>query len=265
MQYIGQPYIYSFNEIATGCGLIAPKAAATMNGVVYWMSQSQFFQLSGGGVEIIDCPIWDVIFQQIDTDNLNKIRAAPNSRFNEMSWFLPILSSSGEIGLCVKYNTYLKVWDYSIQPLTRTAWINQSVLGAPIGAGTDQYLYMHESMNGQTLLNNDTSAMTASFTTGFFYLTEADVLMFVDQFWPDMKWGLYGGTQSANVTITFDVVNYPGDTPITYGPFTVTQATKYFTPRFRGRLVQMTIGSSDINSFWRIGNNRYRAQADGKF
>ena len=47
MQYINQPYIYAFNEIGTGCGLKARKAATSLNGVVYWMGQSQFFMYSG--------------------------------------------------------------------------------------------------------------------------------------------------------------------------------------------------------------------------
>ncbi len=46
MQYVGPPYVYQFNELGTGCGLIGRKAAASVNGVVYWMGQSQFFRLA---------------------------------------------------------------------------------------------------------------------------------------------------------------------------------------------------------------------------
>jgi hypothetical protein len=135
MQYVNLPLVYSFNEIASGCGLIGRKAAATMAGTVYWMSQSQFFRLSGSGVEPIDCPIWDVIFQDIDPDpeNLQKIRCAPNSRFGEIAWYYPTIGSNGIPTKYVKYNTLLNQWDYGT--LTRTAWIDQSVNGAPIGAG----------------------------------------------------------------------------------------------------------------------------------
>ena len=133
MQYVGPPYVYQFNEIGNGCGLISRKAAASMNGIVYWMGQSQFFRLGGSGVETIRCPIWDVIFQDLDTDNLDKIRIAPNSRFGEISWFYPTKSNGGEINAYVKYNIALDAWDFGT--LTRTAWINESVLGPPIGAG----------------------------------------------------------------------------------------------------------------------------------
>jgi hypothetical protein len=265
MQYSGQPYIYQFNELATGCGLIGRKAAGTMGNVVYWMSQSQFFRLSGQGVEPIRCPVWDVVFQDLDTTNLDKIRVAPNSRFGEITWYFPTISNGGENEGYVKYNTVLDQWDYGFNTdanpyVARSAWINQSVLGPPIGAGYNTYLYQHE-----TSTDADGVAMNSSFQTGYFALSEADVLTFIDQVWPDMKWGYFGGTQGANILLTFYVTDYPGQTPTAYGPYTLTQATTYITPRFRGRLVSIKIESNDIGSFWRLGNIRYRLQPDGRF
>lgn len=258
MQYIGQPYVYGFNEVGTGCGLIAQKAAGTMGGVVYWMGPSQFYKLSGGGVEPIYCPVWDVIFQDIDLTNVSKIRFAANSLFNEVTWYYPTTSSNGEVAKYVKYNVGLNQWDFGT--LARTAWINQSVLGNPIGVSAERYIYQHE-----TSPNADGQPMASSFQTGYFALSEADVKTFIDQVWPDMKWGYYGGTQNANVQITFYYADYAGQTPRVSGPFTVTQSTQYVTPRFRGRLVSIAVSSNDIDSFWRLGNIRYRFQPDGKF
>lgn len=258
MQYAGPPYVYQFNEIGNGCGLIGRKAAGSMNGVIYWMGQSQFFRLAGGGVEPIRCPVWDVIFQDLDTSNLDKIRIAPNSRFGEITWYYPTNSNGGEVSHYVKYNIILNEWDYG--ELGRTAWINESVLGPPIGAAPNQYIYQHE-----TSTDADGSPMVSSFQTGYFVMTEADVKMFIDQIWPDMKWGYYGGTQNANIKLTFYVTDYPGETPLAYGPYTLTQSVKFITPRFRGRLVSIKIESEDIGTFWRLGNIRYRFQQDGKF
>jgi hypothetical protein len=265
MQYSGPPYVYQFNELGTGCGLIGRKGAGSMGGVVYWMGQSQFYRLSGNGVEPIRCPVWDVIFQDLDTTNLDKIRFAANSRFGEVSWFYPTKGNGGEINAYVKYNVVLDQWDFgqntSQNPyVARTAWINESVLGPPIGAGTNTYLYQHE-----TSTDADGQPMYSSFQTGYFAITEAENKMFVDQIWPDMKWGYYGGTQNANVKLTFYVTDYAGQTPITYGPYNLTQNTTYITPRFRGRLVSIKMESQDIGSFWRLGNTRYRFQPDGRF
>ena len=261
MQYSGPPYVYQFNEIGNGCGLIGRKAATSMNGVVYWMSQSQFFRLAGSGVETITCPVWDVIFQDLDESNLDKIRIAANSRFGEVSWFYPTTSSGGEIAKYVKYNVALNSWDFGT--LSRTAWINQSVLGAPIGAGPagdSSYIYQHE-----TSPDADGQPMTSSFQTGYFVMSEGEWKIFVDQVWPDMKWGYFGGAQDADLTITFYVTDYPHQDPRVYGPYAFNNQTDFLTPRFRGRLVSIKMESADAGSFWRVGATRYRFQQDGKF
>lgn len=258
MQYINLPLVWSFNEIGNGCGLIGRRAASSLNGTVYWMGQSQFFMLSSGGVQPIPCPIWDVVFQNIDMDHVDNIRCAPNSRFGEIAWYYPTIGSGGVPTNYVKYNVLIGQWDYGT--LTRTAWIDQSVLGAPIGAGSDRIIYQHE-----TSKDADGQAMTSYFQTGYFALQDGDLKTFVDQLWPDMKWGYFDGSPSATVMITFYVADYPGQTPTVFGPYSVTQATTYITPRFRGRLVSIRVESSDVGSFWRLGNIRYRLQPDGKF
>jgi hypothetical protein len=272
MQYISQPYIYSFNEIGTGCGLISRHAAASHNNVVYWMGQSQFYTFSGNGIQMIPCPIYDVIFQNLNRSYVNNIRIAVNSYFGEVTWYYPsTASTTGENDSYVKYNTLLGQWDFG--SLGRTAWVNQSVLGAPIGASPNKYIYQHE-----TSFDAAGVAMPASFQTGYFAMQEGDLKTFIDQVWPDMKWGYYNGetnggatyqSPTATVQLYFYVADYPGDTPVTYGPFTLTQATEFISPRFRGRLVSIGIvnpsDSTGLGTFWRIGNMRYRFQPDGKF
>ena len=134
MVYIGQPYVYSFNKIGQGCGLIAKKAKAmgSLNGVVYWMGTSQFFNLTSYGVQPIPCPIWDAVFQQIDFANAWKIVCAPNSLFQEIAWYYPVTGGTGENTNYIKYNALTGLWDYGV--LGRSAWMDVSVLGQPIGS-----------------------------------------------------------------------------------------------------------------------------------
>ena len=267
MQYVGAPLVYGFNKIGSNCGLIAPKAATQLSNITYWMSQKQFFMLSGNGVQTIPCPVWDVIFQNLNSNYVNNIRAAANTSFNEIWWFYPsVNSTSGENDSYVKYNTVLGVWDYG--SLGRTAWIDQSVLGQPIASGTDNFLYQHEV--GNSAAGNP---IDSNFTTGYFSMMEGDQQVFVDQVWPDMKWNTYSSSaQPATVYLTINSVNYPGDTPISYGPYPITQQTEYLSVRVRGRLFSFTIGSTDANGvpvggeqFWRLGKIRYRLAPDGKY
>lgn len=265
MQYIGPPFVYSFNEIGTGCGLISRKAAASMNGIYYWMGPKQFFTLGGSGVLPLPCPVWDAVFQNLNTGivagipNTQKIRVAVNSLFGEIQWFYPSANGNGENDSYVKYNVQLNVWDYGT--LARTAWVDQSVLGPPIGADPSMLLlYQHETSN-----DADGQAMSPFFQSGYFTLNEGDLMTFVDLVWPDMKWGMRSQAQNAVVQISFYVVDYPGDTPRVFGPYSVTQATEYFNTRLRGRLVSIRISSDDLGSFWRVGALRYRWASDGKF
>jgi hypothetical protein len=259
MQYINQPYVYSFNEIGNGCGLIARKAAATLNGSVYWMGPSQFFSLSGAGVQPLPCPLWDVIFQNLDQNNLDKIRVAVNSRFSEISWYYPTTTSNGEVAAYVKFNAVLNEWDFG--SLSRTSWIDQSVLGPPIGFDPNlMYLYQHE-----TSTDADGQAMPSFIQTGYFAIGDGDLKTFVDQIWPDMKWGYYGGVQNASVQLTFYFADYPGQTPQADGPYTFVQGTQFVSPRIRGRLLSIKISSNDVGSWWRLGGMRYRYAPDGKF
>lgn len=300
MTYIGQPYIYGFNKIGANAGLISQKAAGQMGGVVYWMSQKQFFRFAGNGVEPLPCPVWDQVFQNFFPGNdangnpyTDRIRCAPNSQFNEITWYFPahytydidpatglnlsqMQIGTGEVNAYVKYNITLNQWDYGYQHpdnpdvlVGRTAWIDQSIFGGPIGAGAGTsivgqtngfYVYQHETSN-----NADGSAMEAGFTTGYAALADGDNMIFIDQVWPDMKWGFVDEAKTAQVKITFYVTNYPGDAPIQYGPYTVTQETQYLSVRMRGRLVAIGVSSTDLNSFWRIGAIRYRYQPDGKY
>lgn len=259
MQYINQPFIYSFNEIGSGCGLIAKKAAGILGGSIYWMGPSQFFTLGSEGVVPLVCPVWDVIFQDLDQANLSKIRVAVNSLFGEIEWYYPTLTSNGEVAAYVKYNAILEQWDYG--QLARSAWIDQSVVGPPVGADPNSlYIYQHE-----TSTDADGQALNASFTTGYFALSEGEYKTFIDQFWPDFKYGYFDGMQNATINLTFYAVDYPGQTPRTYGPYTITQGTTFLTPRIRARLLAFQISSNDVGSFWRIGDNRYRFMPDGKF
>ena len=270
MQYIGAPLVYGFNKIGANCGAISRKCVGQLNNTIYWMSQKQFFMNAGQGPQPMPCPVWDVLFQNLNTGSdangvpyTQHIRCAVNSQFNEITWYYPsVNSTNGENDSYVKFNMSINQWDYG--SLGRTAWIDQSVLGPPIGAGTDNYLYQHEIGN-DAASGTQAVAMNSSFQTGYFEIADADNIMFVDQVWPDMKWGTYSGNPNATVQMTFYGTNYPGDTPIVYGPYLMTQQTEYISTRIRARLIAINVSSNDVGTFWRLGGIRYRSSADGKY
>jgi hypothetical protein len=232
----------------------------SLRGSVYWMGPTNFYAFTGQGVAVLPCSVWDFVFQNLNTAFSANVRAMPNTPFNEVGWEFPSsASTNGECDSYVKMNITEPgaPWDYGSLP--RSAWIDQTVLGMPVAAAPTGVIYQQETTN-----DADGGPLNASFTTGYFYIAEGEDFAFVDQIIPDFKWGTYAGSQNAQVQLSFNVLNYPGNTATVYGPYTVTQATEFITVRFRGRQMSITVQSSDVGSFWRLGKVRYRYMADGR-
>lgn len=260
MSYLGglQAGVWGFTTIGKSCGLIGKHAAARLGSNVFWMSRSNFFVLAGSGVQVIPCDIWDVVFQDLSTTYRHKCCAFANTPFNEV-WFMVVRQSTGatEPDLLVKYNILQGTWDYS--ELSRSAGIDQSILGNPIYASPLGVVYEHEvtpDAAGQ--------AINASFTTGLVQLSEGQDIVFCDWFLPDFIWMKTGNSVSASIQVTLRSYYYPNDTPQVHGPYTVNRSTPYFNPRVRGRFVSMEVESSDVGSFWRLGGCRARIAMDGR-
>src|SRR6266404_1637574 len=258
MQNIGQPIVFGFNRVGSGCGLVGQHACGVLNGNVYWMGPNNFFVLSNAGVTPIPCPVWNFVFQNIDTANLSKIRCAVNSLFNEVSWFFPALGGNGENSLYVKLNTIENEWDYGA--LGRSAWIDVTVLGNPIGSDLTGMIFQHD-----TGYNAGTIAMDSSFQTGYWSISEGNDMAIVDWILPDMTFNTYpGNIANAALNLTFFATDYTGDTPRVYGPFPFSAGTEFINARIRGRFMSMKVEGMDVNSFWRIGRLRYRFAPDGR-
>lgn len=250
MQYIQPPLVYGFNQIADGCGLIAARAFASMGNVVPWMSQKGFFMYAGGGVAPIPCPIWDIIFGNLNTTQVDKITCAPNSSFSEVAWHLPSASGEGENDVIVKVNLIDGSWDYSnganAQIYVRTAAYDQSVIGPPMGVDLNSILQQSE-----TGVDGDGQAVVSSARTGWFKMQDGLFIMSLERLIPDF---ITEGTP--NLTISVFVVNYPDDTPVQYGPYPVNASSRYIIVRARGRFVAFQVdctSSATTGSFYRWG------------
>lgn len=261
MSYIGPPYVYSFNKIGAGAGLVSPQAMQQLRGSVFWMGSSNFYSYTSGGVNVLPCPVWDAVFQNLNRNYLQNIRSMPNTPFNEVGWLYPSLNSvDGECDSYVKMNITEQgnPWDYGTIP--RSAWLDQSIFGPPIGASPSGSLFSQE-----TGFDADGAPLASSFTTGYFYLEEGENFVVVDQVIPDFKWETFSGdSATAHVQLTFNVADYPDGVERSYGPYTVTQSTKYISVRFRGRVMSITVASNDLGSFWRLGSIKYRWAPSGR-
>ena len=254
MQYLQPPLVFGFTKIASGVGLLAPRGAAVLNGVVYWVSQDNFYKFDGSGVSIIPCPVWDIFFKNLNLQQKEKVVCAPNSVFSEIAWYFPSSTGTGEVDSYVKVNTLEGSWDYGTLP--RTAWIDVNVFGPPIGADLNGLLQQHDV---EGIYDADGQPLVSSIQSGFMSLSDGTFQVFIERLIPDLI--ITGGTKK--VTLTVLVQNYPSD-PIVSINFPVTPQTPYLITRLRGRVAGVKITSTDTGVFWRLGALRYLAQPAGR-
>ncbi len=263
MQYLGLPLVFGFQKIGEGCGLIGPHAVCSLQGNIYYMGDKQFYFVGSGGVRSIPCPVWDTIFQDLDQNNKSKCVAAANSMFNEVTFYYPSISgvdgvNTGECDKYVKFNTDEMAWD--VGTLARSAWTDQSIVGNPIGADpSTTYLQQHEEG-----YDDDTSAMVSFFQTGSFAYSEGEDFPFIDMVIPDMKWATLNSTTNATLSLDIEAQKWPNDVGFMGSNLTMTSTTEYMMARVRGRQIQFTAQSSDLGSWWRMGDVRYRIAGDGR-
>lgn len=259
MQYIGYPLVFGFNQLATECGLVGPHAAVSVSGLIIWMNENHFCILDGNGVRPLPCSVWDTVFQDLDRNNMQKSVAGTNRAFNEIIFFYPSISGgTGECDKYVKFNYAENIWD--VGSIGRSAWIDESVVGTPIGADPATLrLQQHEQG-----YNADGVAMDSFFETGYFVYGDGENFSIVDHFEPDAKWTTLNSTTSAQLQVTLSAQNYPNDVISANPTLTMTSTATYLTPRLRGRQMKWRVESTDLNSWWRWGLTRYRWGIDGR-
>jgi hypothetical protein len=251
MAYVGVPYIYGFTELAAGCGILSPKAAATVGNVAFWMSAFSFWSYNGVA-EPIPCTVRDLVFGNLAANAQYLVTAALNAQFNEVTWYYPSASGAGtENDSYVTFNYVDGTWVCG--SLARTAWIDNNVLGAPIAAAPGPLIYQHE-----TSKTADGAAIANSLTTGFFDIGDGEDFSFLDQIIMDFA------DQVGTVLVTIFSQQYPNGPTTTVGPFSVSPTSPFISPRIRGRQIALQFQSSGIGTFWRLGALRTRIAPDGR-
>jgi hypothetical protein len=262
MTYEGLPFVFGFNRVGANCECMSRRSPAVIGNAVMWPSIRGFFRYDNSGVNFFPCPVWDFLFSNIDYSQLEQVFSAVNTPFNEASWFFPFSTSSAYYSAStaygyVKFNAQDGVWDYGVSAqLQRTAWVDHPGAGeSPVGADTAGLLQQHEvspDADGQPLM--------WSATTGYQDIQQGDEFGFIDWWIPDFV----ATPQTATINVAFQTTDYPGDPPVTYGPYPFTPTTEFLTPGLRGRQMAITISGSDAGSSVRLGASRVRISADGK-
>ena len=266
MQFIGPPFTFGINQIASNITIMSPNAVIAVNDVVFWMGIEDFY-VYGGSTSKLPSTLRSYVFDDLNLLQREKITAGSNSSFGEVWWFYPS-GDSDENDRYVVYNYEQRVWYYG--NLVRTAWIDRGVEDFPMATGADRYLYMHE--NGLNDGSNDpATALASSVETSQIDIGDGEQFMFIRRMIPDITFS--GSTEaSPAVSFTLETRNFPGanfnETDSNDVTRTATSPGEQFTNqifvRMRGRSVALKIENSMTGVTWRLGSPRVDLRPDGR-
>tara|TARA_R100000152_G_C6781513_1_gene216153 strand:+ start:1441 stop:3309 length:1869 start_codon:yes stop_codon:yes gene_type:complete len=264
MRFVGAPFIFSFNEVASGISMISPNAVTSGANSVYFMDNGGFYQYSGTA-QRLPCTVLDHVFNDINLEQSFKIFAADIPTHNEVVWFYPS-ASSDEIDRYVTFNYLENTWSIGTtnDGFTRTAWNPAHINNYPIAAGkldtsNSNYLYNHEFG-----YSADGSEFTAFIESSDFDLDPAgENFMFVSKIIPDIE---YRGSSDTGNTVTFTIKgrDYPLQDLSTLSTISVTPNSTFTNTRARSRQSAIRIESTGANFGWRLGDIRLELRQDGK-
>ena len=261
MRFIGAPFTFGLQQLASNITIMAPKAAIATADVVFWMGNDNFY-VYGGQTQQMPCTVRDKVFLDFNFAQKDKVVAGVNSQWGEVIWFYPSASSTDNDRYVV-YNYLEKVWYYG--GMSRTAWIDRGVRQYPIAA-SGGYLYNHEKGT-----DDDGSAMTCFIESGNIDIGEGDQFVLTRRILPDLK---FAGSTASNPTVDFTVKtrNYPGANTAQTGTGTITrtatnpveQWTNEIDLRLRGRSFAFRVDSNTTGVKWELGKPRIDIRPDGR-
>ena len=290
MQFVGPPFTFSIRQVGSNCGCIGQHATVYADGKVFWMGAGGGFFVFDGTVKLLPSLVEDFVFTTtgsnigINYSSNEIIYGSHNSLFNEIIWFYPAGTPSGNPAVqnnrAVVYNYVENTW--SVMSLARSSYADASTYDVPYATeydsnatpsisnlsgatntfGSSTY-YGHEIGTNEIALNGTETAIPAFIQSGDFDLpTEGDgqFMLRVSRFLPDFK-NLQG-----NAIVTIFLKNFPIDsgTSSQLGPFTINSSTSKIDTRARGRLANLKIQNTAVDETWRFGTFRADVNPDGR-
>lgn len=240
--YLGQPFVYRFDRVGTGCGAASRGCVVQVDVGAVWMGRDGFW-IYDGAVRPLPSAVADYVFSDLNESQITKVTAFNNTKHGEVWWLYP----SGDSNECNRY----VAWSYRndtwiIGSMDRTVGVSGGIFGQPVMASPDGYVYDHE-------VGWDYDGQSPFAETGPIEIGQGENLAVVNRLIPDER-------NLGDVEATFTSRLYPNGDETTHGPYTLTEETSV---RFSGRQVKLKV-TGVKGSDWRVGDMRVDVKAGSK-
>jgi hypothetical protein len=290
MQYLGPPYVFSFNLLMDNLSIMSPNAAIVVNNVAYWMGTDKFYSYTGR-VETLSCSVRQYIFTDLNFDQRFQIISGTNEGFNEIWWYYV---SNDEVAAAVEanrvplvdkyvvYNHLENIWYYG--SLRRTFWLDTPLQNVPLSAIGDETTgtLLFQETGVDDISTATPQPFSAYIQSSDFDIGDGHNFGFVWRIIPDISFATSGGNENnvfPSVTMevrprAFSGSPYGPTTEDTvtstqpYGPikqYTIEQYTPQVYTRIRGRQIAFKISSGgQLGVGWQLGSPRIDIRQDGR-
>jgi hypothetical protein len=275
MQYLGPPYVWSFQIMGDNISIAGPNAIATANNITYWMGTDKFYMYSGR-VQTLPSTLREYVFNDINLEQAFQFCAGTNEGYSEV-WWQYCSANSSVVDRYVIYNHlenswYYGDWDnYQSVSQGRTAWLDSSLRSFPMattygvaGGNSNAQLLYHESGVDEV-------------TSSDFDIGDGHNLGFVWRIIPDLTFdgsnvnqptamftvlpransgAPYGNSNNPDVVSTQNYQNQK--------TYAVQEFTQQVYVRIRGRQMAFKVSSDELGVQWQLGATRIDIRPDGR-
>lgn len=287
MQYLGPPYVWSFQIMGDNISIAGPNAIATANNITYWMGTDKFYMYSGR-VQTLPSTLREYVFNDINLEQAFQFCAGTNEGYSEV-WWQYCSANSSVVDRYVIYNHLENTWYYgdwnNYQNLNqgRTAWLDSSLRSFPMattygvagGSSNAQLVYHESGVDDGTV--NPSVPIVAQVTSSDFDIGDGHNFGFVWRLIPDLT---FDGSNVNQPTAMFTVLpransgapygnsNNPDVVSTQNYQNTRTYAIQEFTQqvyvRIRGRQMAFKVSSDELGVQWQLGVPRIDIRPDGR-
>jgi hypothetical protein len=287
MQYLGPPYVWSFQILGDNISIAGPNAIATANNITYWMGTDKFYMYSGR-VQTLPSTLREYVYNDINLDQAYQFMAGTNEGYNEV-WWQYCSAGSTVVDRYVIYNHLDNVWYYgdwdNYQGLSqgRTAWLDSALRAYPMattygvagGSSNTQLVYHENGVDDGTV--NPAVPIVAQITSSDFDIGDGHNFGFVWRLIPDLT---FDGSNVNQPTCMFTLLprTFPG---ANYGSsnnpdvistqnyqnqrtYAIQQFTQQIYVRLRGRQMAFKVSSDTLGVQWQLGLTRMDIRPDGR-
>ena len=288
MQYLGPPYVWSFQIMGDNISIAGPNAIATANNITYWMGTDKFYMYSGR-VQTLPSTLREYVYNDINLDQSFQFMAGTNEGYNEV-WWQYCSSGSNVIDRYVIYNHLDNVWYYGdwvnytgTAYQGRTAWLDSALRAYPMAAtygvagGTTNTLLVYHENGVDDGTVNPANPIVATVTSSDFDIGDGHNFGFVWRLIPDLT---FDGS-SVNQPVAMFTVLPRANSGAPYGSsnnpdvvsaqnyqnqrtYAVQQFTQQVYVRIRGRQMAFQVSSNEIGVQWQLGVPRIDIRPDGR-